>query len=125
MRTERKAFANRGIVELGGEHSDRLLLAGLLADYRWELFSWVTKADVTNGDVTTLEQDVSLLLDRLKLLFDDGCFFTAQASETFTGAVRKFLNERQILHHGSKAIAFEPPGATAAQAQFNRMRAVV
>ena len=109
--------------ELGGECSDRLLLAGMMADYRWELFTWNAKADLQHGDVTTIEDDVATMLERLRLLFDDGLVLTSPA--TFTGAGLDFLGGKPIVPYGTRAAAFEVPPRAAQQAVLNRMRAVV
>ena len=86
-----KALARKVLDELGGECSDRLLLAVMMADYRWELFTWNAKADLQDGDVTTIEDDVATMLERLRLLFDEGLVLTDFGRATFTGAVLNFL----------------------------------
>ena len=39
---------------IGGEHSIRLLLGGLLADLSAEHYSWVATSDLANPDVVTV-----------------------------------------------------------------------
>ena len=120
-----KALARQVLDDLSGDHSDRLLLAGLMADYRWEMFTWNAKADLQHGDITTIQDDVDTMLDRLRFLFDEGMVLTEQGRATFTGAMLNFLQSKPILFHGRKAAAFEKPHPAAQKAVLNRMRAVV
>ena len=60
--------------ELGGEHSSRLLLGGLLADFSAEHYTWVATGDKRNPDATTVQMRADAFMTRLERLFNAGLF---------------------------------------------------
>ena len=54
---------------LGGQHSPRLLLGGLLADLSAEHYSWVATGDLANPDAATVMERRDSFYNRLDVLF--------------------------------------------------------
>ena len=84
--------------ELGGEHSSRLVLGGLLADLSAEHYSWVATGDKRNPDTTTVHSRAEAFLDRLHQLFTKGMILTLP--DTYTGVTLKFLRETSYYRVG-------------------------
>ena len=59
-------------MELGGEFSSRLLLAGLLADLAVEHYNWVAGGDKSNPDGSSAMSRFESFIQRLRVLFMDG-----------------------------------------------------
>ena len=68
---ERRALAQMYLAELGGEHSSRLLLGGLLADLSAEHYAWVEPATMGNPDSTTVHGRADAFAARLDVLFNE------------------------------------------------------
>ena len=77
--------------ELGGEHSSRLLLGGLLGDLTAEHYTWVASGDKQNPDSTTVKSRADAFLARLHTLFIEGMILTLP--DTYTGITLAFLNK--------------------------------
>jgi hypothetical protein len=61
----RKPFANRILEEFGWSRSFRLVLAGMMADFRWECFVWLTTEDVSSPDSTRTADRMEAFKQRL------------------------------------------------------------
>ena len=90
--------------ELGGEHSSRLLLAGLLADLSAEHYTWVATGDKKFPDATTVLSRANVFTARLDTLFNKSMFLPMP--DTYTGVTLKFLEKTRYyqLHKGVHAI---------------------
>ena len=95
---DRRALARMYLGELGGEHSSRLLLGGLLADVSAEHYAWVATGDKKNPDVTTVMRRANEFLARLSTLFDEALILTLP--DTFTGVTLKFLEKPSYYRYG-------------------------
>jgi len=69
---DRRILARMYFGELGGEHSSRLLLAGLLADLSAEHYTWVATGDKKFPDATTVMSRANVFTARLDVLFNKG-----------------------------------------------------
>ena len=65
--------------ELGGEHSSRLLLAGLLADLSAEHYTWVATGDKKFPDATTVLSRANVFTARLDTLFNKSMILVIHA----------------------------------------------
>ena len=75
--------------DLGGEHSSRLLIGGVLADLYAEHYSWLATGDKSNPDATTVQARAAAFLSRLDTLFVKGTI--VGMPDTFTGVTLRFL----------------------------------
>ena len=95
----RRILARMYLGELGGEHSSRLLLGGLLADLSAEHYKWVATGDKRNPDTTTVQSRADAFLERLHKLFNEGLIVTLP--DTYTGLTLKFLSKTSYYRCGN------------------------
>ena len=82
---------------LGGQHSIRLLLGGLLADLSAEHYSWVATGDLANPDAATVMERRDSFYNRLDVLFLEGHIF--KMPDTYTVVALEFLQKTRFYHH--------------------------
>ena len=96
---DRRVLGRLFLGELGGEHSSRLVLGGLLADLSAEHYLWVATGDKRNPDTTTVQSRAEAFVDRLDQLFTKGMILTLP--DTYTGVTLKFLRETTYYKVGA------------------------
>ena len=106
---KRRVWARHLLRELGGCHSSRLLLGGMLADLSFEHCLWVRPSDKTDPDHEATKANKEKFLARLDLLFTEGLILTPACKDTFTGQVLDFLREPRILRYGRSAMSVGLP----------------
>ena len=117
---KRRQWAQHLLHELGGCHSSRLLLGGMMADLSYEHHQWVRQSDFADSDPTLIAANRDKFLARLDMLFMEGLILTEAAKDTFTGQVLVFLRQPRLLQYGSKAVSMHLPfldGVAAASGQ--------
>jgi len=108
---KRKGAARHLLKELGNEHSDRILVAGMYADAAVEHYVWVAGGDERNPDSTTATDRGQLFLDRLDVLFTEGTVLGMR--DTFTGEALEFLKTNKSVQYAGHVVTFglgEPDG---------------
>ena len=95
---ERRILARLFMEELGGEHSSRLLLGGMLADLSAEHYTWVAEGDKKNPETTAVMERANAFLARLTALYDESLILSLP--DTFTGVTLKFLKETSYYRYG-------------------------
>ena len=96
---DRRQLAAHFLDSLGGQHSIRLLLGGLLADLHAEHYSWVATGDLANSDGTTVMERSASFVNCLDVLFLEGHIF--KLPNTCTGVALEFLKKTRFYHHGT------------------------
>ncbi len=118
----RTMFAERILDALGGASCHNMVLAGVMADFRWEV------ADAGGRGEPRLHIDSgpggALSSTARSCVRGTGATLTDASKDTFTRQVFDFLRKPSILH-GDRAQVFELPGRGALLEPLNRMRAVV
>ena len=97
---KRRILAKMFLGELGGEHSCRVLLGGLIGDLSLEHYRWVATGDKSYPDPATAEARMTNFLDRLQTLYMDGMILTMP--DTLTGIALEFLKDVHIYRYGNK-----------------------
>ena len=101
---DRRALATMYLMELGGEFSSRLLLAGLLADLSVEHYNWVAGGDKSNPDGSSVMIRFESFIHRLRVLFMEGMIL--KIPDSYTGVSLIFLKENSFYHFGSRVQTF-------------------
>ena len=102
--SNRRALATMYLMELGGEFSSRLLLAGLLADLSVEHYNWVAGGDKSNPDGSSVMIRFEGFIHRLRVLFMEGMIL--KISDSYTGVSLEFLKENSFYHFGRRVQTF-------------------
>ena len=74
--TKRAQNARYLLRELGGQHSSRLLLGGMLAELSAEHFKWIAESQAKSPDPSTSSERTKAFLNRLQVLFEEGLVVT-------------------------------------------------
>lgn len=106
---QRREWAAHLLLQLGGQSSMRLVLAGLLADLAYEHYKWVQKSDLENPDISQVTNDKLLFIQRCEMLFVEGMVFTPEGKSTFTGQVLEFLRSNNCIYFQKQAQVFGIP----------------
>ena len=102
----RRETALHLLSNLSGDHSSRILLAGMLADLIWEYSKWVHSADEDDPDPFWVQRGFERLFERLRLLFTTGLILAEENKESFTKECVRFLRKTKVLHCGKTAFTF-------------------
>ena len=100
----RRALATMYLMELGGEFSSRLLLAGLLADLSVEHYNWVAGGDKSNPDGSSVMIRFESFIHRLRVLFMEGMIL--KIPDSYTGVSLDFSKENSFYHFGKRVQTF-------------------
>ena len=96
---DRRTLARMYFGELGGDHSSRLALGGMLGDLSAEHYHWVAGGDKKNPDAAEVESRDGEFLARLDTLFTKGFIITMP--DTFTGVTLEFLKTTSYFQCGN------------------------
>ncbi len=123
-----KAAAKRFLHMTSGQHTSRLLLAGMIADLTHEFSKYVHSGDFNNPDPMRTARAANLLHTRNHVLFIEGLILCKSSERTFTGQILKFLSKPQIVDFEKKAVVLSIGELADDDVLFeplNRMRLVV